>query len=56
VKAFVGWLVWLWRTRNCVHPQVRGIYGDERGTYDYRWRCVPCGKPLKMKPETAEVR
>lgn len=43
-------LAWLWRTRNCQHPNVRGIYGDEIIHSGWRrWRCLDCGKAFNRE-------
>ncbi len=44
VKAFIGWVRWLWATRNCQHPRTRRCSGDERNHFDRR--CLDCGKGL----------
>lgn len=54
MKAFLDWLRFLWSTRNCTHPTVRRIYGDERNL-GYLYRCLPCGKRIN-DAGTAEVR
>jgi hypothetical protein len=47
VRAFLRWVGWLWSTRNCDHPSVRRIGGDERN-HGYDLRCLVCDKPLKI--------
>lgn len=56
VVKFLGWLRWLWDTRNCAHPEVRRFYGGERMMYGYACRCIPCGKALREIPAGAAER
>lgn len=43
-KRWLAFARWYWRTRNCRHPSVRSIHGDERN-YGYLWRCLVCDAP-----------
>jgi hypothetical protein len=50
----IAYLRWWWRTRNCAHPEVRRIGGDERNfAYPALWRCLDCGKALNDRPTGA---
>lgn len=55
MKAVIAYLRWWWATRNCQHPRVRRINGDERN-HGYGWRCLECGGATNEHTDAANRR
>jgi hypothetical protein len=55
VRRWLAWVRWYWATRNCLHPRVRSIGGDER-RYGYRWRCLDCDAPTNSHTQAGDTK
>lgn len=53
MKRWLAFVRWYWKTRNCRHPSVRSIHGDER-SYGYLWRCLVCDAPTNSHTQRVQ--